>query len=180
MERETKRQLFQMSYGIGVAALIVIFGRMTALVWMCVVSLVGVMLHVLAINRKDIPVISHLLNHMERDGNVPGKGAISMTAGIVLSLLLFPQAAAIQAVLVLGVSDSLSTLVGIRHRKKFFGSKSKQGSVVFLVSALLIELLFQAPLLALAVAVAATVAELIPFEDNITIPLAVGFALQVI
>jgi phytol kinase len=145
-----------------------------------IASLSGVVLQVLVIQGKDVPIVSHLLKHMERDNNLPGKGAVSMTAGILLSLLLFPQIAAVQAVLVLGLSDSLSTLVGIRYRKKFFGSKSKEGSVVFLASAFLILLVFQEPIVALAVALAATAAELVPFEDNITIPLAVGFALQVL
>jgi dolichol kinase len=179
MERETKRQLFQIFYGGFTASLIILFGANKVLCWLIPIASAGVVLQIMVIKKWKVPGITHLLNHMERDGNVPGKGAMSMTAGVLLALLLFPQGAAVHAILVVGISDSLSTLVGIRYKIKFFGSKSKEGSVVFFLSALLIGLLLQNPLAAFAAAVFATVAELIPFEDNITIPIAVGLALQI-
>jgi dolichol kinase len=101
--------------------------------------------------------------------------------GIFFTLGLFREMIVLQAVLILSISDSLSTLFGKKYGKvKIYNSKSVLGSLVFFSSAFFIEFIFQNFLTSLVVAFVATFVEILPADDNITIPLAVGAVLRFI
>jgi dolichol kinase len=96
----------------------------------------------------------------------------------LLSILLFPKAIAIASILILIISDTAAALVGKGiGRVKIFG-KTLEGSVVFLITSLLIVWIyphlgrFSGSLAALG----ATLIEILPIKmnDNLTIPLVAG------
>lgn len=113
-------------------------------------------------------------------------GATYVTAGALLTIVLFPKEIAITVLLFLCVSDALASLVGIRFGRVRFLGKSLAGSMAFFVSAEAIALLLlpTAPLLGLAGALIGTVVEALPLrigkhklDDNLSIPLVTGAAM---
>ena len=108
---------------------------------------------------------------------------------ILLTLLTFPKPIALIAVYTLAIADPLSAVVGITWGRRHIAShKSVEGSTAFLaatvaVSAAVLRWTTAAPLLPLAwaavlIGLAAALFELLPLrlDDNLTIPVFVGFA----
>jgi dolichol kinase len=108
-------------------------------------------------------------------------GSIFYVVAALVTILLFHKKAAVCSLLILAISDPLSSLVGRRlGRHPLFG-KSIEGTLTFLGSSLIILMLFSvSPSSALAVAFVATVTELFTprfLDDNLTIPIVTGLAL---
>jgi dolichol kinase len=107
-------------------------------------------------------------------------GPVTLGAGALLSLLVFPPVTAAVAVYTLAVGDSVSSLAGKffgRLRPAFLCGKSVEGSLACFAAVFLCSRLAGgSPFAALIAAIAATVAEALPLKDwdNIFIPLATG------
>jgi len=126
---------------------------------------------------------------VRKDTNKPFLGAFWFYFGIGFSFLVFPIKIAMVSSLILILSDSLSTLIGLRFGShKLFGSKTIEGSFVFFLSSLIISSYIINPVSGLLCSFFATFAELVPeffknakhkeiINDNILIPLASGFIL---
>lgn len=108
---------------------------------------------------------------------------------ILLTLLTFPKTIALIAIYTLAIADPLSALVGITWgRRRIVPNKSIEGSLAFLAATAVIAaialrmttLVATGPLVAVALAIglAGAVFEMLPIrlDDNLTIPLFVGFA----
>lgn len=113
-------------------------------------------------------------------------GATYVLIAAWLSVWLFPKPVAIASILILSISDSAASLIGIRFGKTRFLGKSVAGSSAFFLTAFGI-LYWWMPgeeLMSLVAAAVGTVAEAVPslrwgmFElsDNISIPLSCGAA----
>ena len=108
---------------------------------------------------------------------------------ILLSLITFPKTIALIAVYTLAMADPLAALVGIRFGKRtVVKGKTVEGSAAFFAMTLLVSFfvlyfsvdssfLFQISIAAFLIATFATAFEMIPIriDDNLTIPLFVGF-----
>lgn len=113
-------------------------------------------------------------------------GASHVLIAVSLSVLLFPKIIAINAITVLIISDTTSALIGRRFgRHRFFG-KSLEGSTAFFVSAMIVILV--APkihyqlseyLVGFIAAFVGAIVEALPIkiDDNLSIPLSVGFVM---
>ena len=113
-------------------------------------------------------------------------GASNVLISSLLSVLLFPKIIAINAITILIISDTTSALVGRRFGRHRFLAKSLEGSLAFFISAVLVVLV--APkidrlpmeyIIGFIAAAIGTVVEALPIkiDDNLSIPLAVGFSL---
>ena len=134
------------------------------------------------------PESTFFLRAMEREHDrkrFPGKGAILLLVGAFLTGLLFPAHIA-PALLVLGVADSFSTVVGMRFGKKRIGTSNKtwMGTATFFVCSCAVLAFFSSWWL--VVALIATTAEFINYhrflllDDNLVIPLVVAASLLVL
>ena len=134
------------------------------------------------------PESKFFLRIMERphdEQRFPGKGAIMVLVGALIVAVLFP-AHILPALLVLGIGDSLSTIVGMRFgKKKVFGTKkSWVGSGTFFVCSAVILIFFSTYWL--LIALLATVSEFVNYhsflliDDNLIIPLVVGVLLSLL
>lgn len=108
---------------------------------------------------------------------------------ILLTILTFPKPVALIAIYTLAIADPLSAIVGIRFgRRRIVPGKSVEGSAAFLVATAAVAftvLTWASPEAApaerieasLLIAVLGAVCESLPLriDDNLTIPLAVGF-----
>lgn len=106
---------------------------------------------------------------------------------ILLTIILFRKSIAIYSVLFLIFSDGVSAIIGTKFGKiKIFRGKTLEGSLSFLITCLFIGILFYPTAISLpfrkifAGALTATFAELLPLDDNLTIPLASGLIMWLI
>ncbi len=145
--------------------------------------------------RYYIPAVSHwfynwfgwLLRRHETDSKRKRlNGATYVLLAASLSVLIFPKIIAIHSIAILIISDTTSALIGRRFGKRRFLSKSLEGSLAFFVSATIVVLiapkidylLMEYVIGAIAAAVGTIVEALsIKLDDNLTIPLSVGFSL---
>ncbi len=113
---------------------------------------------------------------------------IPYVIAILLTILTFPKLVAIIAILTLAIADPLSAIVGITWgRRRIVPDKSVEGSLAFFVATVAVAggTLWATtevgvwPLLgsAFLIALAAAILEMLPLriDDNLTIPLFVGF-----
>lgn len=115
-------------------------------------------------------------------------GSMYVLAAAFLCALLFAKPLAAMAMTVMLVSDTAAALIGkIWGKNKIYQQKSWQGSAAFFLSAILVMLLFnplfQFKFAAVIAAFAATLVELfedkIKIDDNLSIPLIIGFILTI-
>lgn len=131
-----------------------------------------------------VPFVSRLtvLSARKRDKGKFVMGPVTLGAGALISVLLFPPQASAVAIYALGFGDGLSSLVG-----RFFGriplpltdGKSLEGSLTCFVAVLLSSAAVSGKIPAsLAVALVSTFVEAIPSRDwdNLILPLVTGLA----
>jgi len=107
---------------------------------------------------------------------------------VLLTILAVPKPAALIAIYTLAIADPLAAVVGIRFgRRRIATHRTLEGSAAFLaatvaIAALVLRWATPAPALPVAVAAAmigivAVACELLPLrvDDNLTIPIVVGF-----
>lgn len=113
-------------------------------------------------------------------------GASCVMLASVLSIVFFPKPVAVTALLFMSVSDAVASLVGMRSKGPRWFRASLAGSSAFLVSAVIIALVFlhDRPLAAVVGALVGTVIEALPLrigkarvDDNITVPLGAGLVM---
>ncbi|MCD6476795.1 MAG: hypothetical protein J7K26_01345 [Candidatus Aenigmarchaeota archaeon] len=121
---------------------------------------------------------TNIIKKYERENEFPFKGAITLLLGIIFAILLFQENIAVACIVVLSISDSLSTIIGKIYGKHIILNSTIEGSIGFLISAFIILLFFTNPLKAFFVAIIGAIIELIPFvDDNLIIPLVIGVLL---
>lgn len=182
---ELARKTIHLSSAI-IPLLYLITPRAISLAILALVVCVFVLMEV--VRRGDSAVgkfVNFLFGFMLRgseSGNFTGATWVVISGWI--AIFLFPKSIAVAVLLMLSISDSLASLVGITFgRTRLFSGKSLAGSGAFFLSALAIGLIClpAKPLTALAGAFAATIAEALDLHigklhvnDNLLIPLIAG------
>jgi len=140
----------------------------------------------LRLNGVSLPVISLItrLCIRTREQRHFTIAPVTLSLGIIFSLLLFPKLIANVVIIIVAFSDSIATVIG-----RFYGrvkipynrGKSVEGSIAFFVSAFICSI-FYVPLgIALIVSFVSCIIETLPIEfDNISIPLGTGLFLGLI
>ncbi len=128
-----------------------------------------------------------LLRKHEQDGTIKRlSGATNVLLSACFCVLVFPKVITVNAFAVLIVSDTTSALIGRRYGKKRFFKKSLEGSLAFFVSAVIVILLApkidRLPAEYLIGAFACALGALVEamsnrIDDNISIPISMGFAM---
>ncbi len=134
-----------------------------------------------------IPLISAVtaIAARDRDRGRFVLGPVTLGLGAMLALLLYPDPAATIAIYALAFGDGLASLVGKlvgRIRPAFLRGKSLEGSAACFSAVFLVAYRISADFrTAFFAAFVATFVEALPLEDydNIALPLAVGFAVEV-
>lgn len=125
----------------------------------------------------------HELDHKKKNLN----GATYVLISALISVLIFPKVIFISAFSILIISDSLAALIGRKFGKHKFLSKSLEGTLTFFISACIVILFtpkvggfFEEYLIGFIAAFVGAIVENISFklvDDNLSIPLAVGFTM---
>ena len=137
------------------------------------------------------PWVNRLLVRAEEQ--VRESAMIPSAIAVLLTILTVPKPAALVAIYTLAVADPLAAVVGIRHgRRRIAHNRSLEGSLAFfgatvVIAALVLGLGADASPLAIAgasgtIALGAAGCELLPLriDDNLTIPLFVGFTTWIV
>jgi len=166
------RNLFHFS-GIVIPLACLFLGKGAAVGLSVVLLSVSVVIEVLRIKGR-LRMTFLEKNIKEKERKAP-TGSFFFLLGAVVTLALFKEHAAVPALLILAVSDPLSSLVGRHFGKTRFLGKSLEGTCAFFLSSLAILLFFHLSLFnILLAALAATAAELFtmkPLDDNLSIPI---------
>jgi dolichol kinase len=125
----------------------------------------------------------HELDHKKKSLN----GATYVLISALISVLIFPKVIFISAFSILIISDSAAALVGRKFGRHKFLSKSLEGTLTFFVSACIVILFtpkvsgfFEEYLIGFIAAFVGAIVENISFklvDDNLSIPLSVGFTM---
>jgi phosphoserine phosphatase len=109
---------------------------------------------------------------------------VTLSLGIVFSLLLFSKSIACVVIIIVAFSDSIATVIGRfygRLRIPYNHKKSFEGSIAFFASAFMCSIFYVPVGTALIVSFISCIIESLPFRiDNLSIPLGTGFLLEMI
>jgi len=184
MKVEVRRQFIHFLFGSLIISLVALRGTQEALLVISIAFLAGLVLSYAIRKGIKVPLVCSVVDCVQRhyEKELPGKGALLFFLGAIMTMVLFPgQKIVLGALCVAVYGDAASTVFGIRFgRHRIAGKKTLEGTLGgILASGLFLCLLF--PLhMALLAAVIGMLAELLPFDDNFTIPLAVGITLSIL
>jgi len=178
---EIRRQFIHFLFGSFFIALVAMLGTLDSLFILCIAFLAGLVFSYAIKKGAKIPVLTHIVQRVERDyeKHLPGKGALLFFLAAIITILLFQrQEIVLGALCAVVYGDSISTIAGLRFGKhRIVGKRTIEGTLGGIAAAFFFLLfIFQWPI-ALAAAVIGMLAELLPFDDNFTIPIAAGLAL---
>ncbi|MFH1222422.1 MAG: hypothetical protein V1492_05045 [Candidatus Micrarchaeota archaeon] len=175
--REIKRQLFHIIIGICALAVLLIWGRGILMGVTFFILIIGLLLINQAyLGRRIGPVDWFIKNFEREDVRFPGWGSACYATGVLLfSAFLNNQAEIAAAIIIIGIGDGLSTLIGRKFGKiklPYNSNKTVEGSLaLFAVS--LLGWFFIGPEIIPAAIIAAIIEGLpIPIDDNLSIPVA--------
>ena len=136
---ERKRKSFHLLFGLFVLGLSLGLGREYAVLFVLISFLAGLVI----LNRKlagmKVPLADELLAIFNRPGEPPGYGAFWYVFGMLVALTFVKGLnGTLASVLMLGVSDAVSTLVGMRGKKALPYNKNKtfEGTLAFAIVSL--------------------------------------------
>ncbi|NYZ77086.1 hypothetical protein H0O02_02100 [Candidatus Micrarchaeota archaeon] len=174
--REFRRQTIHLLLGLLAVAVLLLYGRGFLIAFTFFTVIIGLFLVNLSLRGKKISLVEWFIRNFERDEVLfPGWGSACYATGVLLIATFLSDVNAIAASLVIiGVGDSVSTLVGMRGRIRFPYNRKKtlEGSIAFFLSSLPAYLFVGAAIIPAAL-IAAFVESLdLGMDDNITVPVA--------
>ncbi|WP_369425222.1 diacylglycerol/polyprenol kinase family protein [Methanothrix sp.] len=169
---EYLRKTIHILFGLAISIAVLVLDRGLMLSIFALSLLVGFALSDAIGRGYSIPLVSLAIDHLEREGELPGKGALLFTLSGFTSLVLFENTYVFLSLLVLSLLDGVATIAGknygrriIRNRKTLEGSLAGAGITFFVL------LFLVSPLHAAIVTLAASFIELLsPIDDNLLIP----------
>lgn len=184
MRQEIIRQFVHFLFGSVFIVLAIVAGTETTLTVIAIATLIGLVGSYLLKSGLQIPLLSNLVQIVERkyEKTLPGKGAFMFFLGAIILMFFFKEQAIVVGALCVAVyGDAASTIVGIKFGKhRIAGKKTLEGTL----GGILIALLFLGVLfewwVALIAAAVGMLAELLPIDDNITIPIVAAVALTLL
>lgn len=184
MKAEIRRQFIHFLFGSFFIALVAAFGTLNSLSVLCIAFLTGLFFSYAIKKGAKFPVITHIVQRVERgyEKHLPGKGALLFFLAAIITITLFQSQEIVVGALCIAVyGDAASTVIGLRFGKhRIAGKKTLEGTLGGIAASLFFLLfIFQWPV-ALAAAVIGMLAELLPIDDNFTIPIAAGLALSIL
>jgi phytol kinase len=173
--KEILRQLVHLIFGLGLAYLILILEQEVSTAILALGIFVGFVLSDAAQRGIRMPLISPLLDRLEREDVIPGKGALFFVTSALICLILFDRMTVFIGVFVLSVLDSIATIAGCRFgRTPLFHGKTAEGSFIAVAATGILLLPYLPGGLAITVAVIAGLIELLsPVDDNLILPVGV-------
>ena len=180
--RELLRQAIHLVFGLGIAAIVLVLDKSTAIAILAGGLLFGVILIDLVLRGCSLPVISWLLSFVDRADPLPGKGALFFGVSALACTVFFPISVVVPALVALSVLDSITTLVGRQYgRHRIYNGKSWEGTLAGItITAIALLPFLSVPVSLLAALVAGIIELASPVDDNLLIPVLVCLVLTLV
>ncbi len=178
--RELKRKSLHMGLGV-FSTIVLLWTSISFLQFFLTILLLGGLVLAILARVKLFPILEDLLGEVHRPHELfPGESAFIFILGILLPTLVFQEMRVVLiGILAVTFQDGFSTLFGIRWGKiPLLPGKTIEGSFAGWVAAILAFLFFLPWPFAVLLASVATLVELLPFNDSLTVPLVTAFAAQ--
>lgn len=181
---EIRRQIAHTIFGTLFIALLFTTGKENTIILLS--SLLGIGMIISFLMKKGYPLPKILIHKPisllgRENEKIPGYGAMMLFTGAIISMAIFDQRTAIGALIVATYGDAASTMIGKafgRHRT--IGNYTAEGTIAGIaVSFFALSTMFS-PIQAFLAATIGMLVELLPIDDNITIPIASGLVLAII
>ncbi len=181
---ELERQLIHILLVFPAVAILFFYGREVFVAVTFLILLFGLSLVNITFLGKKVGPVQWLVQRFERsDTRFPGWGSACYATGVLLAATFLEDPNAIAAsIIILGIGDGFSTLVGVmgKTRIPYNRKKTVEGSAAFFVASLA-GYFFVGDAVFLPALFAALVESLdLPIDDNITIPVATTIVFMVI
>jgi phytol kinase len=179
---EVPRKIVHLFFGLGIAVFILIAPKDLVLFALIVSIYLGFIFSDAIIRGYRLPLISHIVDVLERKDAVPGKGTLFFLLSAFVCLVFFPPGIVIPAIVALSVVDGVATPVGRRFgTHRIFNGKSAEGTLTAIVAAAVALMVFLDPVIAWLTALIAGLVELLsPIDDNLVIPIVVCLVLTLL
>jgi len=112
--QELTRKFIHLVFGLGIAGIVVVLDRFTATAILAGGLFIGIILVDLILRGYTLPVFSALVNYVDRNDPLPGKGALYFAVSALVCVILFSKPVVIPALVSLAVLDGVATIAGIR------------------------------------------------------------------
>ncbi|NYT07080.1 MAG: hypothetical protein GKC05_02320 [Methanomicrobiales archaeon] len=180
--REFYRKSVHMLFGLGIAALIFATPIRISLSVLMLGTFIGILFTDAILRGYRIPVISGLVDSLERREALPGRGALTFAVSSLFCVVFFEQAIVVPAIIALAVLDGTATIIGYYFgRIKILNGKTIEGTLAGMALCFLALLPFLPAIEAvLAVFVAGMVELFSPLDDNLLIPVSVCILLTLL
>jgi phytol kinase len=180
--KEFLRQTVHLIFGVSIAFIILFFEKEDVLALFVLSIFAGLIISDAVVRGHSIPLITPVLDLMEREDTIPAKGALFFTVSALFCLVFFPTRVVFIAVLVLSLLDSMTTIFGRRFGKReILNNKTLEGSAAGVIITAAVLLFLLSPAAAVIVALTAGIVELLsPVDDNLTIPVFVCIVLSIL
>ncbi|MBN1941358.1 MAG: hypothetical protein JW772_04215 [Candidatus Diapherotrites archaeon] len=182
MKAEIRRQSIHLIFGSIFLILILLLGVSTAFEIILACFLLGIIISLLLVKGVHIPLIYSIVREVEREHEKewPGKGAILFFLAAIIVILVFQELfIVVGALSVLVYGDSIATIIGLKFGKhRLIGKRSIEGTIAGIVASLPFLIAIFPVHVALSAAVIGMLAELLPVNDNFTIPIAAALFLK--
>ena len=143
-------------------------------------TLLYVLSEILRLKGKELPLITRFTLRLSLDDERTHfvVAPVSLSAGVILSLLLFPENIAYASIATAAVGDLVAAYVGERFGRTRVGRRTLEGFAAGLVASFLAASLWVSPSLAIVGSATGMLFELIGIlDDNLTIPIGAGSAM---
>ncbi len=164
-----------MLFGLAIAALIFATRKEVALSILMLGIFTGILFTDAILRGYRIPVISGLVDSLERREALPGRGALTFAVSSLFCVIFFEKAVVVPAIIALAVLDGTATIIGYYFgRRKIINGKTIEGTLAGMALCFLALMPFLPAIEAtFAVFVAGMVELFSPLDDNLLIPVSV-------
>ncbi len=184
-KNELLRKAIHLTFGALILILISFGGTETSAVIIALCLLAGIFISFGIIRGHNFFHLNKIILTVERENekNFPGKAAVLFFVSALILLIFFKDNPTIilAALSVQVFADSAAALIGKRFGKhKVLGKKTIEGSLSCLVVAFICINYFYPTNIALIAAIIATIIEMLPFDDNLWVPLITAAAIKLL
>lgn len=184
-DNELLRKAFHLFFGSLFLALIYFAGTETStqIIFLCLIA--GILISLGIIRGHNFYFLKKIVEKVERENEkkFPGRAAVHFFVSALILLVFFKDNPSIilAALSVQVFADSAAALIGKNFGKhKILGKKTIEGSLsCFIVSVICLNLFFSLQI-AIIAGIIATIIELLPFDDNLWVPLFTATAIKLI
>jgi dolichol kinase len=183
MKKEIMRKSFHIFFGTVFLALIWLAGTWTSFEIILGCLIIGTLISLAMIKGYNIPWLGNIVKFVERphEEHFPGKAAVLFFVSALIVLFLFKNQPliALAALSTQVYGDAAAALIGKPFgRHKIYPKKSVEGTAACLVVAFICLQFFLPLHIALVGAIVATIIEVLPFDDNLWVPIGTGVAIK--